>query len=310
MNKETAKLTRSKEAMTEPDVNLYQCNPETLRDTQTTCLPMEMLIRIRNTWNDRFPSHAIPTGLRRKEELWAAIRARLKEQYKCESEYCAVQELGNAELKSSTASFFRPPKPANWRKNPTEWHDTQSIANVMEQYERAYPTFEFIGPVPIDFDTILGDVGRCVVDELCQLDLAKLRSRGKQMLGVIFNLDPHDKPGSHWVCAFVNIRDGEAYYYDSYGMKPCAEIRKFLQRCKAQGCRTILWNDIRHQRKSTECGTYCMYVIISLLKGRSFLDICQNPVRDEVMNSLRDLLYADEKPRALAVKEGAALLRL
>jgi hypothetical protein len=287
------------------DYNLLQCNPKTLSETRTTCLPHEMLIHLRDEWNKRYPADAIPHSIRRKDTLWAELRKRLNRRMDCSTEFCAVKELGLPETHSSAAPYFRPERPAEWAKNPTEWHDTYTISRVMEQYEDANPHFEFIGPVPIDFDTRLPDTwGRCIVDELCSLNLSTLRARGDHQIGIIFNLDAHDKPGSHWVCAYLDLLNGMAYYYDSYGYEPPAEVRRLLRRCREQGCKTIVWNDVRHQRKNTECGTYCMYVIISLLQGRSFADICKKPVNDDTMNAMRDLLYATERPR----KEAAKLL--
>lgn len=294
-----------------PDYNLLQCNPSTLNTTRTTCLPMEMLVRLRDEWNKRYPAHAISTDLRRKDEIWAAIRDRMRREFKCASEYCAVQKLGDTEEKREAAPFFRPPKPSNWDGDgdEEEWHDTDTIARVMQQYEDANPHFEFIGPTPIDFDYV-GDWGSCVMDELCNLNLAAMRRRGEHSIGMVFNLDPHYRPGSHWVCAYIDLLKNEAYYYDSYGYPPPPEVRRLLRRCREQGCERIYWNDIRHQRKKSECGTYCMYVIISLLKGTSFADICKNRVDDDTMNSIRDLLYATETPRTDAVTKGARLLRI
>ena len=293
------------------DFNLYQCNPKTLATTHTTCLPQETLLRLRDAWNERFPAHAIPASIRKKEILWAELRKRLRHQFQCASEYCAVKRLATPEEQSAAAGYFRPEKPTNWISNPTEWHDTMTISSVMEQYEDAFPHFEFIGPVPIDFDAKLpGEWGRCVVDELCALDLKALGRRGDTAIGIIFNLDPHDKPGSHWVCAFIDLVAGAAYYYDSYGYEPPAEVRRLLRRCREQGCQTIYWNDVRHQRKNTECGTYCMYVIISLLKGVPFADICKNRIDDDTMNAFRDLLFATEKPSETAVTKVTKLLKL
>lgn len=291
------------------DINLFQCNPSTLKATKTTCLPIDMLTRLRDSWNKQYPSHKIPMTITNKERLWAAIRTRMKNQFKCNTEYCSLQKLGGTQEKVKGQAYFRPRKPENWLTKPQEWLDTISIGNVMEQYEPAFPSFEFIGPVPIDFDKKL-DWNKCVVDELCNLDLKALHQSGKTSVGVVFNLDPHDKPGSHWVCAYVDINDKKAYYYDSYGYEACPEIRRFLRRCHEQGCTEIIWNDLRHQRKKSECGTYCMYVIISLLKGRSFADICQNRVDDDTMNAIRDLLYATENPSEKAMKEAVKFLRL
>ena len=292
-----------------PDVNLFQCNPSTLKATKTTCLPIDMLNRLRDAWNTQYPQHKIPMTITNKERLWAAIRTRMKNQYKCTTEYCSLQKLGKDTDKAKGQAYFRPAKPTNWLTKPLEWLDTISIGNVMEQYEPAFPSFEFIGPVPIDFDKKL-EWNKCVADELCNLDLNALQQSGKTSVGVVFNLDPHDKPGSHWVCAYVDIKAKKAYYYDSYGYEACPEIKRFLRRCHEQGCTEIIWNDIRHQRKKSECGTYCMYTIISLLKGRDFADICQNRVDDDTMNSIRDLLYATENPSEKAVKEAVKFLSL
>ena len=293
------------------DFNLYQCNPSTLNATKTTCLPQDMLVRLRDTWNKQFPNHKIPLTIQKKERLWAALRTRMNNQYKCASEYCTLQKLGDSVQKEEGSPYFRPPKPTEWIKKPLEWLDTISIGKVMEQYEPAFPTFEFIGPVPIDFDKRLGNEwGTCVVDELCNLDIKEMEKNGKTSVGVIFNLDPHDKPGSHWVCAYVDIKGKKAYYYDSYGYEACAEIKRFLRRCREQGCTEIIWNDIRHQRKKSECGTYCMYVIIALLKGKSFAEICQNRVDDDTMNAFRDLIYATEQPSTKALKDAVRILAL
>jgi hypothetical protein len=285
------------------DPNLLQCNPSTLAKTHTTCLPQDMLERLRDEWNKRFPNHKIPLTVHKKERLWAELRLRLQTQYKCASEYCAVQELADPNTKSDAEGYFRPKKPAEWIEKPTEWHDSVTLAAVMQQYEAAIPHFEFIGPTPIDFDSQLpGGWGKCVLDELCQLDLSSMKANGKNAVGIIFNLDPHDRPGSHWVCAFIDLVKMETYYYDSYGYEPCAQIRRLLRRCRQQGCKQIIWNDIRHQRKTSECGTYCMYIIISLLKGQSFASLCKNRVDDDTMNALRDIFYATERPREAALQ--------
>ena len=293
------------------DYNLYQCNPSTLAKTHTTCLPQDMLERLRDSWNQKFPQHKIPLTIHKKERLWAELRARLTNQYKCATEYCAVSSLADPSQKSEAAKYFRPEKPATWAAKPREWHDSNTISAVMEQYEAAFPHFEFIGPTPIDFDSQLpGAWGHCVLDELCKLDLASMKANGKTDIGIIFNLDPHDKPGSHWVCAYIDLTKMVAYYYDSYGYEPCAEIKRLLRRCREQGCKQIIWNDIRHQRKNSECGTYCMYVIILLLKGRPFHEICKNRVDDDVMHAVRDLLYTTMRPTSLALKEAIKFLTL
>lgn len=241
--------------------------------------------------------------------LYRALRSAMRSVYNCDNEYCLVKKLpiGDGPRKNML-SYFRPEKPAAWDKKPTLWLDSFNIEDVMNQYEQSNPEFEFIGPVPIDFDLPAGAFGRCIVDELCKLDINEMKRRGKRKIGIIFNLDPHDEPGSHWVCAFVDLDASAAYYFDSYGFKPEREINTLLVRLHAQGIKNIYYNDIRHQRKDSECGMYCLFVIICLLHGRSFHAIATHVVDDDTMNSFRDILFAEEKPRRESIERGLKLL--
>jgi Ulp1 family protease len=131
---------------------------------------------------------------------------------------------------------------------------------------------------------------------------------GTRQIGIIFNLDKHDEPGSHWVCAFINLDKSAAYYFDSYGYEAPPEVVTLFKRLRDQGIQHTYFNDVRHQRKGSECGMYCLYTIISLLLGKSFYDICVNIVDDDTMNGLRDVLFATEAPRREAIEKAMKLL--
>ena len=294
----------------------FQCSPALHRREGESCLPVDAQRRIISAWNksqsrkNRIPIGQSAAGTTRKQRpmLIKEMKQVMRKQ-KCGTEFCVVKKTPDASKQKSLLSYFRPEKPKEWDKKPGEWLDSFNIEDVMAQYEEADPTFEFIGPTPIDFDKELS-VGKCVMDELCKMDINSLNlSNGKKKIGIIFNLDPHDKPGSHWVCAFVDIPNKAAYYFDSYGYEPPRQIIKFLKRCKEQGCETVQWNDIRHQRRGSECGMYCLFVIICLLRGQKpFLDICKHVIDDDTMNSFRDILFAEEKPRRESLEK--ALPRL
>ena len=68
----------------------------------------------------------------------------------------------------------------------------------MNDLQRANKKFVFIGPSPQDFDA--EDGNNCVWPELCRFNLAK----SKPKIGIIFNLDNHNQPGSHWVAMFIH----------------------------------------------------------------------------------------------------------
>jgi len=298
----------------EINMNSRVCNPARRRTSGETCLSSEALENLRETWNKTNPNKMIRVTktLKNKNDktyrlkLWHKLRDAMKNVYKCENEFCVVKRLpgvNTSTRKKIMKKYFRPEKPEEWNKKNTTWLDSFNIEDVLNQYEEARSDFEFIGPVPIDFDspaTGIGNWGKCIVDEMCKMDINEAHKNGTKKIGIVFNLDKHDEPGSHWVCAFVDYPKKAAYYFDSYGLPPPQEIANFLERCKLQGCETILYNDIRHQRKNSECGMYCLYTIICLLNGKDFKDICVDIVKDDVINAFRDVLYATDKPRLRA----------
>jgi hypothetical protein len=311
----------SKEQL-ESNMDARICNPARHRKGGEPCLSLDALERIKQVWNKTHANAPIKNTTRKatnsvshRISLWKQIRDAMKHYYDCDTEYCVIKKVPGLDKKEKTdlaKKYFRPEKPAEWEKDNDAWLDSFNIEDVMNQYEEAHEDFEFIGPVPIDFDAsttgaaaslLEPNVGKCIVDELCKLDITKARKKGTKYIGIIFNLDKHDEPGSHWICAYVDYPKKSAYYFDSYGMPPPPEITRFLERCKEQGCDTILYNDIRHQRKDSECGMYCLYTIICLLKGRSFQDICVSIVKDDTMNAFRDVLFASERPRKEALNK-------
>ena len=302
----------------------FQCAPKLHRKVGETCIPPRSLHTIQRVWNRLHPDDPIRVAGRRKgtrkagvgnagvldTSLWKAIRTMMQRRFQCATEFCMVENMPglSKDERANLKGYFRPEKPDAWEKKPTTWLDSFNIEDVMEQYEEAYPHFEFIGPVPIDFDAPDGEWGRCIVDELCKLQIAKLAAAGTQQVGIIFNLDKHDEPGSHWVCAFLDIPKSSAYYFDSYGYEPPEEIVVLFDRLRKQGIQHTYYNDVRHQRKGSECGMYCLYTIISLVLGKSFYEVSTRIVDDDTMNALRDVLFATEKPRREAIERAMKLI--
>jgi hypothetical protein len=294
-----------------------QCRPGN-QGSEATCLPSASIRKLVKTWNKTHKNKIRVGGARtaknkgkknKTQALWSALRDAMAKKYSCDNEYCAVKKLAPTKDAKQMLTFFKPERPTAWDKDPKQWLDTENIELVMKQYEAAHPHFAFLGAVPLDFDTTVPEWGQCVSEEMCKLNLEQSLKKGKTDLGVIFNLDPHDKPGSHWVCAYVNIPKKSAYYYDSYGYEPEEEIAAFLERVQQQGCENVYYNDIRHQRSESECGTYCMYVVLNLLGGRGFQEICKDVVSDEVMNTFRDVLFAEERPRKEAIEKALPMLQ-
>ena len=88
----------------------------------------------------------------------------------------------------------------------------------MKQYEVAYPEFDFMGPTPIDWNHHKVN-GKCVWEELCKFNLKRQIAEGKNKIGIIFNLDKHNKGGSHWVAIYISVKHQKIIYWDSIGKK-------------------------------------------------------------------------------------------
>jgi len=188
-----------------------------------------------------------------------------------------IAEKEKATLKKS----LRPPMPEEWRNDPDAWLDTNNINDVMKQYEESNPKFKYFGAVPIDFSAAdpYAPTKQCLIKEICEIDLDGDVLEGKDYIGIIFNLDPHYKSGSHWVASFINIPKKEYYYFDSYGMRPPPQIYKFMQWLTIQEPDLkLMMNAKRFQKKDSECGMFSMDFIISMLEGESFQHFCsRNP---------------------------------
>ena len=145
----------------------------------------------------------------------------------------------------------------------------------------------FFGAVPAD----------CPVGFTCSLsniNLDKLRKQGKTKLGIVYNMDTHNKPGSHWVAMFIDLDDNEVDYYDSYGDDiETTPIRKFKKKMlKALGKDAVYkFNNKRHQYKDSECGIFCIKFIEYRLKGRSMEYIKKHMPKDKQVQKYRKKFY-------------------
>jgi hypothetical protein len=215
------------------------------------------------------------------------------------NERSLLQKLPISEEEKSELAkkWLRPAMPEEWKNDPDMWLDSNNIRDVMKQYEEAYPSFKFLGPYPIDFasqdPSVQSNSKHCLIDEMCSLDLDKEEIKGKNEIGIIFNLDPHYKNGSHWIATYVNIPKKKCYYFDSYGMKPPKQIYKFMQWLTLQEPGMELgWNGRRFQMKDSECGMYCMYFLDRMIAGEPFLKFCRRAPSDNYMLDLRDWLFS------------------
>ena len=249
---------------------------------QNSCLPEDVLLKIRKEYNKDHPDKKITaTNFR---ELWEIIRDRLHEDQKCKTEDCWLKIIDDENTrKMYDDMLFAPDKPPEWTHNPDEWLSNYDIRDVLKQYERTYPDFKYFEPSPIDFDSKPdGKNGSCVSNELCKFNLKDYYNpensdKNKTKFGMVFNLDKHDEPGSHWVSLFTDLKDKQKpfiMYFDSAGDEIQPEIKELADRIIQQsddlGIKlTSNYEPFEHQRGNSECGMYCLYYIISLLTGKA-----------------------------------------
>ena len=267
----TKKHKKNQKSKTKKKFVKLNCSPKNKKKSYT-CYTNKDLENLRDTWNLRHPDQKIETHDPKK--IWNM----LKNYYNniCNKESCWVKQVANGtKMEKELLDSFAPESPQEWKKNPNEWLSSLDIVAVMNQYEKKYKCFEFIGPSPIDYDTHRLN-GECVWEELCHFNLQNQIKRGKTKIGIIFNTDPHYKSGSHWISLFINLKKNYIFYFDSAGNAIPDRIMKFVKEVTSQGKKLsppILFKfdqnyPIEHQYGNTECGVYGIFFIVHMLEDK------------------------------------------
>jgi hypothetical protein len=302
--KQKHKLSKSKHILPQPNskelVNL-NCSPKDKNEVKEyTCYTDEDLQKLRDMWNARHPDKPINTN--DSKEIWDM----LKNYYAniCNKESCWIRQMTKGtKMEEELLASFSPQSPTEWKKNPNEWLSSLDIIEVMNQYEKTYKHFDFIGPSPIDYDTHKL-YGECVWEELCHFSLADHIKKGKRKIGVIFNTDPHTKGGEHWISLFINVDKGTIFFFDSAGNKIPKQIMKFVNTVTEQGrllnSKPIHFKfdqnyPVEHQYQNTECGVYSLFFIIHMLEDKITGHYLKTHVlKDKYMEQFRKIYFNEE----------------
>jgi hypothetical protein len=274
------------------------CSPEN-ESKEYTCYSNADLKKIKNMWNARHPDQPIKTSS--SKQIWD----KLKEYYSsvCNKESCWVRQMTkNTKLEKELLDAFAPESPKEWKKNPNEWLSSIDILKVMGQYEKKYKCFEFLGPSPIDYDTHKL-YGECVWEELCHFNLEQQIKKGHTKFGIIFNLDPHYKGGSHWVSLFINVKKKTIFYFDSAGETVPTQIKKFADNVIKQGNNLQVPikftfdenHPVEHQYGNTECGIYSIFFVIHMLEDKITGHYLKTHVlKDNYIQQFRHIFYNND----------------
>lgn len=289
------KKIKLKKNITNFIIDKNNCAPCQLKENEgnkkfKSCYSNDSLVKIASLWNKNNSKNKIQIENQSKKKIWGQIQKNLNLVCK-KDEYCwkkqdFIKKLKDIDIEMYT---FKPDYPKAWVKDEHTWLNTYDIYYVMKQYEKANDDFVFLGPIPADCPTKI----QC---ELSKLDLINMKKNNINKVGIIYNLDVSSGPGTHWVGMYIDNKNNEINYYDSYGGKPTLLINKFIVSLVDKYnlnnySPSIIYNDKRHQYGGSECGMYSMNFILERLHGTSMYDISKVDIPDKKMTYLRKLLY-------------------
>ena len=247
-----------------------------------------------------------------RSRLAASIDARLQSSHQCQpmDQMCWVKQpfaSKSQQIQKAVDTDFKPIAPKSWEKNKNAWLSNEDIGSVMKQYEEADSKFRFVGTFPIDFAAKDGSGGVCISEHVCRLNLSKEKKKGVTKLGFVFNTDPHDKNGQHWIAAYVGLdpsdRNFGVFYYDSVTKPTPPQIKRFMDNIarmskdlKLQTNRPfrVEENKVRRQFKGTECGIFVMLFLI-YMRTQPFANVCKSMGTDDEVEAFRSVLFRREK---------------
>jgi len=255
-----------------PKMTKMNCNPVVAGKTvnENTCYTKDTLMKIRDEYNKNH------TGSKQiisddPNIIWRKLKDNLDT---CNKEDCWLKELRDETMKQEIQEYiFAPYSPPEWKENPNEWLSNIDILNVLKQYEKKNSNFEFLGPSPIDFDEKVNTTEKCIEHDVCTLSLKTQLERGKNKIAIVFNLDRHDQPGSHWVSLFIDLECKFIFYFDSAGNPIPEEIKVLKDRLIKEAMEMHMKMKMKyydnegfdHQKGDSECGMYSLFFIITML---------------------------------------------
>lgn len=293
-----------------PKINLKKVMPTNPQDFKCgaslefengSCYPLELLIDMANAFN----KHSEESGSKDviilyddmdmlepdnyKVYLLSEFKKRFEGSQKDWMNQQYVKFMEKDEKHYMKNEVFRP----NGPQGKFEWLSTLDINKVLEQYESKYDDFKFLGAVPIDFNDL---------DYLPfkNMDFSDFQKNDINRLGVIFNLDEHNKSGSHWISLFADLKKGQIYFSDSYAQRPPQRVSNFISKIKNYINSTgnnkvdIKYNKTQHQKGNSECGVYSINFILRLLKGKTFEHITEKRLTDEQVNKCRNIYFGNK----------------
>lgn len=270
-----------------------KCSPLSINPaTKDTCYSSNMINKLVHNWNTKNKKEKININLDVNNKYTQLYN---KLSYSCSNEKCWVSKLMKKDI-TKYLEVFAPYSPSSWVNNPTEWLSNRDIEDTLKQYEKADKTFKFVGTTPIDFDKVTQK--QCITPIICKFSLTKYINKGINKIGIIFNTDTHDQSGSHWISLYINISQKLIFFFDSTGNKCPSQILNLINRIIKQGKHLNISFKFEqnypmvHQNSNTECGMYCLFFIINMVKNTLPIQYFKTKrIPDEEMIKYRNIYF-------------------
>ena len=179
---------------------------------------------------------------------------------------------------------------ATW-KSFNEWLSDEDVYATLQKFKKR--RFKVYYPIAIDFAK--KDSNTCVFDGICNDSYATI-AKNYDQIAIVFNTDTHDKPGSHWIAVFFDVKKSIFYFFDSVGAVAPRQIRNLFNRFKREAAnegKRLRFKSCscQHQLSFTECGMYCIFFIILMSKSTTNFEKFKTRIPDEEMYKLRTKLF-------------------
>jgi glycosyltransferase involved in cell wall biosynthesis len=128
---------------------LLRCHPKKTRKNNS-CYEDNTILLLKEEWNKKNVNNKITAT--HINAIWQQLKYKILE---CENELCWLDKLVTDIKKKELTNSFAPIAPLNEWKKYNNWLSSTDFNKVMKQYMEKHPNFLYLGPSPIDFDTIV-----------------------------------------------------------------------------------------------------------------------------------------------------------
>lgn len=253
------------------------CSPATKKHIPGSCLSGKAIHQMKTKFNK---THKQKIQTQRNKDIIRELATQLS----CSRESCVAEKMGLG------TDMYAPKMPRSWLSNSNEWLSSLEFIDIFKGYKKAHPEFLFLGPAASDYEHKMN--GQCEINDLCTLDVRKL-PKGITKIGIVFNLDKHDEPGSHWVSMYISVKKKKVFYFDSAGSKILPSIYALYKQIHAQdpAYQYVDNYPLIHQYGNSECGMYSIFFLIIMLDTENYSYFTKKRWRDSSMNALRKRLF-------------------